>query len=76
MVGLMATSSKRAYATHCASQVCCSQRPCPHSRLLLTHASAGDTQTLQDRSGSDSVGSLGPGGHKVLFEPSKHLWQE
>ena len=28
----------------------------------------------QSRSGSDSVGSLGPGVHKVLFEPSKHLW--
>ena len=21
------------------------------------------------------MGSLGPGPHKVLFEPSKHLWQ-
>ena len=76
MVGLMATSSKRAYAAHCASQVCYSQRPCPRSRLLLTCASAEDTQTLKDRSGSDSVGSPGPGGHKVLFEPSKRLWQE
>ena len=28
MMGLMMTSSKRAYATHCASQVCCSQSPC------------------------------------------------
>ena len=26
------------------------------------------------RSGSLSVGSLGPGAHNVLFEPSKHLW--
>ena len=26
------------------------------------------------RSDSVSVGSLGPGVHKVLFEPSKHLW--
>ena len=29
---------------------------------------------LKQRSGSVSVGSLGPGVHEVLFEPSKHLW--
>ena len=29
---------------------------------------------LKVRSGSVSVGSLGPGMHKVLFEPSEHLW--
>ena len=29
--------------------------------------------TLKDRSGSVSVGSLGPGAHKVLFEPSERL---
>ena len=74
MVGLMATSSKRTYITWHGSQVCCSQSPCPHSRPLLTYISAGDTQTLKGRSGSDSVGSLGPGAHKVLFEPSAHLW--
>ena len=49
--------------------------PCPCSRQLLTYISTGDTQTLKGRSGSDSVGSLGPGAHKVLFEPSEHLWQ-
>ena len=42
---------------------------------LLTCASAGDTQTLKGRSGSVSVGSLGPGTYKVLFEPSEHLWR-
>ena len=47
MVGLMATSSKRAYATHSVSQVCCSQNPYPCVRPLLTHASSGDTQTLK-----------------------------
>ena len=31
MVGLMATSPKKTYSTHCASQVCCSQRPCPQA---------------------------------------------
>ena len=75
MVGLMATSSKRVYATCCMTQVCCSQSPCPHGRLLLTHASAGDTQTLKGRSGSVSVVPLSPGAHKLLLEPSKHLWR-
>ena len=52
----------------------------PHSCLLypeplplLTHTSAGDTQTLKGRSGSVSVGS--PVVYKVLFEPSEHLWR-
>ena len=75
MVGLMVTSSKKAYAIYCVTQVCCMQSPCPCSKPLLTHASAEDTQTLKGRSGSVSVGSLGPGAHKVLFEPSEHLWQ-
>ena len=34
---------------------------------------AGNSQTLKSRSGSVSVGS--PHVHKVLSEPSKHLWQ-
>ena len=67
MVGLMATSSGL-----CHTQVCCSQSPCPCSRPLLICTSSGDTQTLKGRSGSVSVES--PGMHKVLFEPSKHLW--
>ena len=75
MMGLMMTSSKKAYATHCVTQVCCTQSPCPCGKPLLTHAPAGDTQTLNGRSGSVSVGSLGPGAHKVLFEPSERLWQ-
>ena len=33
-----------------------------------------ETLTHKGRSGSVSVGSLGPGAHKVLFEPSEHLW--
>ena len=32
-------------------------------------------ETLKGRSGSVSVGSLGPRAYKVLFEASKHLWQ-
>ena len=74
IVGLKVTSSKKAYATCCVTQVCCTQSPCFCSRPLLTHASAGDTQILKDRSGSVSVGSPGPGVHKILFECSEHLW--
>ena len=59
MVGLMVTSSKRAYATCCVTQVCCSKSPCPCGRPLLTCVSTGDTQTPQGQSGSVSVGSLG-----------------
>ena len=56
----------------CHTQVCCTQSPYPSCRPLLTRASTGDTQTLKGRSGSVSLGS--PGAHKVLFEPSAHLW--
>ena len=59
----------------CHTQVCCIQSPCPCGRPLLTCTSAGDNQTLKGRSDSASVGSLGPSAHKILFEPSKHLWQ-
>ena len=70
----MVTSYKSAYPTHCMTQTWCSQSPCPHSRSLLMHAFTGNTQTLKGRSGSLSVRSLGPAAHKVLFEPSEHLW--
>ena len=50
------------------------QSPCPCGRPPLTRTSTGDTQTPKGRSGSVSVGSLDPGAHKVLFEPSRHLW--
>ena len=55
----------------CHTQICCTQSPC--SNPLLTHTSTGDTQTLKGRSSTVSVEY--PGTHKVLFEPSKHLWQ-
>ena len=45
--------------TYCASQVCCSQSPCPCSRPLLICASAGDTQTFKGRSGLVSCGVPG-----------------
>ena len=53
----------------CHTQVCCTQSPCPCSRPLLTHTSTGDTQTLKGRSGSVSVGSLGPSVHKFCLIP-------
>ena len=71
MVGLMVTSSKRAYATRCASQVCFSQ--CLRRRHS-NHKGRSDSNH-KGRSDSASVGCLGPGAHEVLFEPSKHLWQ-
>lgn len=54
MVGLMATSSKRAYATFCASQVCCTHSPCPRRghcwpmplQETLKHSQAGLAQSL------------------------------
>ena len=46
----------------CHMQVYCTQSPCPCSSPLLTCTSGGDTQTQFD---SVSVGSLGPGMHKV-----------
>ena len=56
IVKLMATSSKRIYALCHTSQLCCSQTPCPHGRLLLIYASTGDTHTFKVRSGSVSYG--------------------
>ena len=72
MVGLMVNSYKRNYAGFFISQVCCSKGLCLHSRPLLLrqetlkHSKAGLAQSL--------AGSLGPGMHKVLFEPSECLW--
>ena len=80
VVGLMATSSKRAYATHHSSQVCCSQNTCPPGRSLLTHASTGDNQTDRQMQAwlsllwESRLLSLSPGAHKVLSVPFKCLW--
>ena len=48
------------------SQVCCTQSPCPCSRPLLT---IPPQETLTHSSVSVSVGSLGPGVHKVCLSP-------
>ena len=55
----------------CHTQIYFPQSSCPCSRPLMSRNSAGDTHTLNGRSGSVSVGS--PGVHKVWFEPSDHL---
>ena len=59
MVELMATTSKRLIPY----QVCCTQSHCPCGSLLLTHISTEDIQTQFQV----SVGSLGPGAHKVCL---------
>ena len=46
--------------------------PLPLRQATADLYSAGDTQTLKGRPGSDSVES--PGAHKVLFEPPEHWW--
>ena len=74
IVGLMVTSSNRAYATGDVTRSPVPRAPAPEAGHCWPD-STGDTQTLKHRSGSVSVGSLGPRVHKVLFEPSEHLWQ-
>ena len=68
MVGLMATSSKRAHAIPRSV----APSPCSCGRPLLTCTSTGDTKTLTGRSDTVSVGSSGA--YEVLSEPSEHLW--
>ena len=65
--GLMATSSKRAYAIPY-----CTQSPCPHSSPLLMCASSKDTQTQFCLSLCGVPGSWCTQG---IFESSEHLWQ-
>ena len=54
------------------TQVYCAQSPCPHSSILLTHISTGDTQTQFWLSLCGVSGSWYPQG---LFEPSELFWQ-
>ena len=73
MMGLIVISSKRAYATCCMTHSAAVRSTVSTADLFLhrrRHSIGGDTQTLKGRSGSVSVGPLGPGSHKVLFEPS------
>ena len=69
MVGLMVTSSKRAYATPTSAAP---RAPAP----AAVHCwPVPPEEMLKHSSVSVSVGSLGPGS-QGLFEPSEHLWQE
>ena len=76
VVGLVATSFKVTYATHWDSQECWHQSPYPHGRPLLTHPSAGDTNTQRQVWLSllwmSLLCSLDSGA-KVLFALSEHL---
>ena len=78
MVGLMATSSKRAYAIPRSTapshtQVCCTQSSCPCNSSLLTHKSTGDAQMQFCLS---LCGVSGSWCSQRLFKPSERLWQE
>ena len=68
-LGLMATSSKRIYATSCVTRYLCPE-PLP---LQQATADSYLHRRLKHRSGSISVGSLGPGVHTVLFESSEQV---
>ena len=63
MVGLMATSSKRAYAT---PKSAAPRAPVP---VADHHQPVPPQQTLKHSSVLVSVGSLGPGAHKVCLSP-------
>ena len=70
---IMVTSFKRSHA--CTATL---SAPTPCSRPPLNHASAGDSWTLTDKSGSISCRVNAPLSwvlvHKVLFVPSKSLF--
>ena len=69
MVGLMATSSKRVYATH---RTAVPRAPAP----VEGHCWPIPLQDiLKGRSGSVSVGSLDPAAPNVLFKSSEYLWR-
>ena len=69
IVGLMALSSKGAYAIPKSAapshtQICCTQSPCPRGSPLLTRTSTGDAQT------QFCLSLFGlPGVHKVCLSP-------
>ena len=56
----------------CHTQNCCTQRPCPCSRPLLTRTSTGDAQTQFWLSLCGVPGSWCAQG---MFEPSEHVWR-
>ena len=77
MVGLIATSSKRAYDTRTPLHNCCSQCPHPCTRPLVTHTLRGDLsrQVWLSLLWGPLLFSLHPNEHKILFVPSKYFWK-
>ena len=69
MVGLMATSSKRA----CTTPKSAAPRTRPCGRPLLARTSTGDAQTQFCLRLCEGPGSRCT---QALFEPSEHLWRE
>ena len=63
MVGLIVTSSKRAYATPRSAEPRAPAPAAVHCRPITSQ------ETLKHSSVSVSVGSLGPGVHKVCLSP-------
>ena len=59
MVGLLVRAPRR-LTPRLTSQDCCYQCPHPRSRLLLTHTSTGDPQTLSGWAGSIACGITAP----------------
>ena len=70
MVGLMVTSSERAYATPRPA----APRVPAHIRPLMTRTSTGDTETLKGRSGSVSMVSWGAQGFVWACWASLAVW--
>ena len=69
MVGLMVTSSKRAYTTHLSVVPRAHAPVAGHCRPIPLQ------ETLKHSSVSVSVGSLGPGTHKVCLSPLYRPWK-
>ena len=63
--GVNGTFSKRAYATGCVTRSPATRASAPAAGHCWP---IPPQETLKHSSGSASVGSLGPGAHKVLFE--------
>ena len=67
MMGLMATSSKRAYATHRSAAP---RAPSPRQTTDDSYLHRRNSNTVL----AQSVGSLGPARHKVYLSPPEGLW--
>ena len=75
MVGLIQTSFKMIYATGSTPRSVEIRVPVPMAGYCWSMPPQETLRYLRGRSGSVSVWSLGTGMHKVLLDPSEHLWQ-